>query len=301
MFAVAGKGCDRCTRYASVKVVFFVVWDSAVLSQVKGVGLQVKRRRFRAILADLDGTLYFKKKPFPWAAKTVQDWKEAGFLVRFLTNTDSKSVHTLHQELREMGLCVPEEELFTPVTALFEFLKSNPGKRCYCLLSEELGGEFAACAGQHFDEADYVIVGDFRENVRYSTLNTAFRYLMSGADLIALQKGRYFVAPDGPSLDTGSFVALLEFASGKTARVFGKPSADFFQMALNQLGCPPEEAIVIGDDTTTDIAGAGEIGAYSVLVRTGKFKEADLLAAPVRPDAVLDSAHDLLAHLGLSA
>lgn len=256
------------------------------------------KRRFQAILADLDGTLHFKRMLFPWAADVVQEWKQAGFLVRFMTNTDSKSTRTLQQELQAMGLSISEEELFTPVTAMREFLGANPGKSCYCLLSEELAGVPRA-HNQPCDRVDYVIVGDFRESVRYSTLNTAFRHLMSGADLIALQKGRYFAAPDGPSLDTGSFVALLEFASGKTARVFGKPSADFFRMALNQLNCLPEEAIVIGDDVTTDIAGAREIGAHSVLVRTGKFDETDLAMSPAKPDAVLDSAQDLLTYISI--
>ncbi len=263
--------------------------------------MQVRAGRgFEAILADLDGTLYFKKKLFPWAARTVREWKQAGFQVRFLTNTDSKSVRTLQRVLGEMGLTVPEDELFSPAVALLEFLEADPGKTCHFLLSEDLAGQIAlAESGPRSEKVDYVIVGDFRESVAYETLNTAFRHLMSGADLIALQKGRYFATPEGPSLDTGSFVALLEFASGKIARVLGKPSADFFRMALESLGCAPEKAIVVGDEIATDVRGAKEAGAFSVLVRTGRFSEAELVSSPVKPDLVIDSARDLLEALAV--
>ena len=54
-------------------------------------------------------------------------------------------------------------------------------------------------------------------------MNHDFRCLMEGADLIALEKDRYWMAPDGISLSAGPFVAALESATGETATVVGKP------------------------------------------------------------------------------
>ena len=62
----------------------------------------------------------------------------------------------------------------------------------------------------------------------FRSLNHAFRLLMDGAELIALQKSPYWVSAEGVLLDCGAFVALLEHASNKTAKVMGKPSELFF-------------------------------------------------------------------------
>ena len=54
----------------------------------------------------------------------------------------------------------------------------------------------------------------------------------------------------------------------------------------------PKDVWMIGDDIHADIGGAQQAGLKGVLVRTGKFREADLDGA-VRPDQVLNSVADL--------
>jgi ribonucleotide monophosphatase NagD (HAD superfamily) len=58
------------------------------------------------------------------------------------------------------------------------------------------------------------VVGDLGERFGYRVLNQAFRELLDGAELVALQKNRYWRTPDGLSLDVGPFVAALEYATG---------------------------------------------------------------------------------------
>ncbi|WP_287323374.1 HAD-IA family hydrolase, partial [Mesorhizobium sp.] len=83
---------------------------------------------------------------------------------------------------------------------------------------------------------------------------------------------RTFRDADGElSLDAGPFVAALEFASLKRATVLGKPSSEFFLSALASMDCPPDQAIMVGDDAEADIAGALSAGlSGALLVRTGK-------------------------------
>lgn len=68
---------------------------------------------------------------------------------------------------------------------------------------------------------------------------------MNGASLIAIHEGRYYKRPDGLSLGPGAFVKGLEYATNTKAEVIGKPTAEFFRAALEDI--PPEEAIMIGD------------------------------------------------------
>jgi HAD superfamily hydrolase (TIGR01458 family) len=112
------------------------------------------------------------------------------------------------------------------------------------------------------------------------------------ATLVTLGMTRYWLAADGISLDVAPFVAALEHATGRKAIVFGKPDARFFLAACETLGLAAGEVLMIGDDIDADVGGAQAAGLKGALVKTGKFRPADL-EGTVRPDAVLDSIAEL--------
>ncbi len=135
-----------------------------------------------------------------------------------------------------------------------------------------------------------VIVGDAGEAFSYSALNEAFRLLLEGAELLALAPNRTFKDADGKlSLDAGPFVTALEFASQKQALILGKPSSAFFLSALASMNCPVAEAVMVGDDAETDVAGGLRAGlAHALLVRTGKFRPGDEDRFSPGPTATVD-------------
>lgn len=124
--------------------------------------------------------------------------------------------------------------------------------------------------------------------------------VMGGAELVALQRNRYWETGKGLDLDAGAFVAALEYATGQEATIVGKPSQAFFEAAAESMGADLANVAVVGDDITTDVAGAQRCGAAAVLVRTGKFREDDLSPAAPKPDLVLDSVASLPSALGVA-
>jgi HAD superfamily hydrolase (TIGR01458 family) len=118
---------------------------------------------------------------------------------------------------------------------------------------------------------------------------------VDGAQLLALQKNRYWRREDGLSLDAGPFVAALEYASGRSATVVGKPEREFFELALRELGLAPHEAAMVGDDAEADVAGAQIAGLKGIQVRTGKYRP----GVEGRPDLVLESFAGLPEALGV--
>jgi HAD superfamily hydrolase (TIGR01458 family) len=245
----------------------------------------------QALLIDLDGTVYFKGEPIQGAAEAIGELRRRGFRLLFLTNTDSQTRQQLAQRLNAMSIAIAENEILTCVQAGLAYVKEKRG-RAFCLMPKQLAAEFEAL-GRADEPVRYVVVGDPRQTASYAELNEAFRHVMAGAELIALQKGRFFFTPDGPNLDTGAIVALLEYASGRQAEVMGKPAAAFFRAALHQVGVDREQAAVVGDDVTSDIAGAIGMGMKSILVRTGKFGYQALSAASAQPTVIVDSLADL--------
>ncbi len=119
------------------------------------------------------------------------------------------------------------------------------------------------------------------------------RMILSGAEIIALEKDRTWMGNDGLMLSAGPFVTALEYATGKEASCAGKPSPAFFATALEGLGIPAPEVAMVGDDIETDIGGAQGCGMQGILVRTGKFREDTLTSSRVVPDLIIDSVADL--------
>src|SRR5947208_1976563 len=83
----------------------------------------------------------------------------------------------------------------------------------------------------------------------------ALAELELGADLYCLHKNRWWQTKRGPLLDSGAFVAGLEYAAGVDAIVLGKPSPAYFEAALAALDAEPQLTWMVGDDIESDIAG----------------------------------------------
>lgn len=251
----------------------------------------------RGILFDMDGVLYNAGTLIEGATEAVGWVRARGIPYRFVTNTTSRPRSALVEKVRSFGIPATEAEILTPAAVTVEWLRAHGEGEIALFLRSSTRREFAGLPCLEDDAesgASYVVVGDLGDLWDYKTLNRAFRLLHHNpqAQLIALGMTRYWLAPDGISLDVAPFVAALEHATGRKALVFGKPAAAFFQAAAESLGLPAADVLMIGDDIEADVAGAQAAGLRGALVRTGKFRSADL-DGPIAPDVTLDSIADL--------
>ena len=249
----------------------------------------------KGFLIDLDGVLYRGDQPIDGAQAAIELLVEKKYRFRFVSNTTRKCRKTISDRLARLGFEIPESSIFTPPLAAIARMNAAGKHRCMLLTTGDVDKDFEQwCIRSPENSAvDYVVIGDAGEKMTYNCLNSAFRAVINGAEIIALEKDRYWMAPDGLMLSAGPFVAALEFATGKTATVMGKPSKAFFEMALRDMDIRPDQAAMIGDDIITDIAGARKIGMRTILVRTGKFREDTLRSAVIKPTYVIDSIASL--------
>ena len=245
-----------------------------------------RRLRLAGLLIDLDGTLYVGDEPIPGAREAIDLLKASGFALGYVTNTTRKPRRLVRERLLALGFEVEEPEIFTPARAAAG--KIGAGS-CFSVVDDSLLEDLAE-VNLTEDEPDYVLVGDLGEDFTYARLNPAFRHLMQGAELLALQKNRFWRTEGGMSLDAGPFVAALEYATGKGASVVGKPERSFFQLALEDLGLSADEVGVVGDDAEADVVGAKRAGLLGIQVRTGKWQAATDTG---EADLVIDSIADL--------
>src|SRR5918997_2352643 len=233
----------------------------------------------KGLMLDLDGTLYVGEEPVAGAREAVGALAASGLALRYVTNTTRMPRRAVVERMRTLGFLVEEDEVFTPAWAASRLIG---GRSCLALVDESLHEDLGEVRLTE-DSPEVVLVGDLGEDFTYARLDAAFRCLMEGAELVALQKNRYWHSGDGLSLDAGPFVAALEYASEKGADVVGKPEESFFRIALEDMGLGAHEVAMVGDDAEADIAGAKKAGLWGIQVRTGKWRpggdvgEADLV------------------------
>jgi HAD superfamily hydrolase (TIGR01458 family) len=254
-----------------------------------------------ALLIDLDGVLYIDDEPVTGAREAVARLRAAGLALCFVTNTTSHSRAQTLAKLDRLGFDVSPDELVTPATLAVRECLARGHRRALLVLNEEVKEDFAELIEDDGTRAEAVIVGDLGAAFGYDVLNRAFRAVMDGAHLVALQKNRYWLRADGLSLDVGPFVAALEYATRRDAVVVGKPARSFFELVLSEFDAEPGAAAMVGDDVESDVGGALAAGLAGVLVRTGKYRDDALRASGIQPTAILDSIADLPALLGVKA
>lgn len=225
----------------------------------------------KGVLLDLSGTLHVGDTPIPTALSAVRRLEEAGVPLRFVTNTSRKTRKMLHKDLCQMGFTMPREHIFTGALAVRRYLEQHK-LRPHLLVHRNLAAEYD---GLDRDNPDAVVVGYAEDEFTFHNMNLAFRHLKAGAQLLATGRTRYFEGTDGLVLDAGPFIAALEYAAETKALVLGKPSADFFVAAAAELGLPPSDCIMVGDDAEADVAAAVSAGLQAILVQTGKFRKGD--------------------------
>jgi len=258
-----------------------------------------------AYLLDLDGTLYASGAAIPGAVEAIDRLRTAGIPFRLVTNTTSRSRGMLVERLRHYGFMVGEPDILTATLAGAELARGEgllriapfvPKPALTDLAGLELvGGTSGRPTAAAPGAPAAVIVGDLGDRWTYGLLQEAFDYVMAGARLIALSRDRYWLRDGRLALDAGPFVAALEYASGGTALVAGKPSQIFFRAGLRSLGATdPGSVAMVGDDLWSDVEGGQRAGLQGWLVRTGKFHEETLHSSGITPDRVLASVAELV-------
>ncbi len=253
-----------------------------------------KRLNVKGFLIDLDGVLYVGDRAVEGASRMIDTLHEQGFTCRFVSNTTRKSRGTIAARLSAMGFDIPERDIFTPPLATVAYMNHTGRHRFELLTTGDVYKDFPPpCTDADTAPRDYVIVGDAGDQFTYEHLNRVFRQIIAGAELLALERDRYWMAGDGLALSAGPFVAALEFATGTVANIMGKPSPAFFRLALEDMHLAATEVAMVGDDILTDISGAQASGIQGILVRTGKFRKEMVDRSGVIPSRIIGSVTDL--------
>ncbi len=245
------------------------------------------------LLLDIDGVLHVGEEPIAGAVEALEELRALAAGLRLITNTTSKPRALIVERLWGMGFRIGGAEVITPAATALAHCRERGYERVLMMVPEGLREDLAGLREARIGEQPQaVVLGDLGSGFTADVLDVAFRALLDGAELIALQHNRYWRSADGLVMDVGAYAAALEYAAGVEATIVGKPSPELFAAALDEIrGRGP--ALMVGDDIEGDIGGALDSGLEAILVRTGKYRPETVAASDIEPSATIDSIADL--------
>ena len=240
----------------------------------------------RALLLDLDGVIVVAGEAVPGSPEAIAELEARGFPYRIVTNTSAVSRATLHAGRAKIGAPIPASRFQSALSASAAWTARHfPGAPLYVLASEDAQTEFAGQrlltheeAGTRGASAAAVVIGDLPEEVTFDNMNRAFRLVRNGAVLVGMHQNPWWLTPEGPTLDSGAFVAGLEFATETRARIVGKPHPEFFSVAITDLrrevgrDLARTDIAMVGDDVRSDVRAAQRVGLRGIFVLSGKHR-----------------------------
>lgn len=239
------------------------------------------------ILADQDGVWFVENEPVPGAHEALARIRERALPLRIISNTTTRTSEELAAKMCRMGMQVEPREVISPPRVAAQMLRARRVKSAKLVVSDAIRGEFGGI--EESQHPDVIVIGDIGERWSYALMNELFQMVVGGAEIVALHRGRYWQVAEGLKLDIGAFIAGLEYATGSIATVVGKPSPAMFKAAVDDMGLAAEDVVMIGDDVHHDVHGAQRAGIRGVLVKTGKYRDALVASAGIKPDLVIDS------------
>jgi len=253
----------------------------------------------KALVLDMDGTFFLGESLLPGALELLDWLNEKGLKYSFLTNNTSNSKTDYVKKLTKLGVRPEDARIYTAGDATISYLKANhPDQKVFLVGTKSLKTSLLEAGIKLVDADPDVLVLGYDTELTYQKLVDFCLYLREGLPYIATHPDLNCPSPLGPLPDIGSFMALIQTSTGRSADVvLGKPNAAIIEALARDWQLPISELLMVGDRLYTDIALGQTSGVKTALVLTGESKREDLANAIFQPDIVCENLTDLLQYL----
>ncbi|ERG95583.1 HAD-IIA family hydrolase [Haloquadratum walsbyi] len=259
----------------------------------------------RGIIFDVDGTVVRGSEPLPGAVSGVMTVADRGLQRLFVSNNPTEPPTAYEHRLENAGFAVDATEVLTAGTVTKRYLLEHHNNDSIAVVGEAGLFELLAADGlsvtdiQAYDSkiksSPDVLVASIDRSFDYNTLSTCLK-ILADDDVTFLGTDPDIVIPaaEGDIPGSGAIIGAIANVTGRDpVAVLGKPSKIARKMAINRLGLPPENILVVGDRLDTDIALGNKAGMQTVLVETGVTDAADTEDSSIDPDHIIPSLGEL--------
>ena len=243
--------------------------------------------RFDHVLLDQWGALHEGKALFPEARDCVLALHAAGKRVLILSNSGKRAADNL-QRLDRMGLAPNTYDgVVTSGEVTWLGLRDGSkapfaglGRRCLLIAR---GNDRSVIDGLDLtvaadvDQADFILLAGLDDAA--ANLETWRAVLTKAAarklPMLCANPDLTMFGPDGGLLPAPGALARSYEQLGGSVAYLGKPHRPIFTAALEALGNPAKDrVVVIGDSLDHDILGGRDVGILTLLITSGVHREA---------------------------
>ncbi|PIO69522.1 HAD hydrolase, family IIA [Teladorsagia circumcincta] len=260
--------------------------------------------KFETILLDADGTLWEEDAPIPGAVDFVCALREAGKRIIIVSNNPNRSMDEYLSRIEKMGFQgITEENVINPGIVMATYFRDRPDyarQPVYLLGNEHVkntlesignvccfgtGPELERNSAQDLLMKPKAVVSSREPYLSYSKIMKAAFFLKRGEVEFLVTDEDFALPVPSPGTElprSGHPSRIVQAASGRTPKVFGKPHRPMGDFLKKKGHINPEKTVMIGDRLETDIQFANENGFTSCLVLTGVHSLEDVKKAEQR-------------------
>ncbi|REF01193.1 HAD-IIA family hydrolase [Thermomonospora umbrina] len=237
-------------------------------------------------LLDLDGVVYVGHHPVPGAAEALEKARADGQRLAFVTNNASRTPSAVAALLTRVGVPASAEDVVTSAQAAATLLAGRLPAGARVLVVGGMGLRQALRARgltpvSTAAERPAAVVQGYDPGLSYGSIAEGARAVGQGALFVGSNGDLTIPGGDGtPRPGNGSLLQVIRAATGVEPIVTGKPERPLHQESIDRTGA--RRPLVVGDRLDTDIEGANNGGADSLLVFTGVTDPLTALTAAPR-------------------
>ncbi len=243
---------------------------------------------------DLDGTLYLGDKLFDGVAELIELLKSNKKHFFFLSNNSSRSTTDYLIKLNRFNLNITKANIILSQHPTIDYLKTNNYKKIFLMGTTSLKEEFKLEGFELTEENPEILVLAFDQELTYARLVKATKFLLDNLPYIATHPDDRCPTEDGYIPDAGGIAALLEKATGRTPRVFGKPNKEMLTFKLKQLKMSEKDAVLFGDRLYTDMKMGINAGVTTCCVLSGETSLEMIKNSKNKPDLIINGIWEFL-------
>lgn len=230
----------------------------------------------KAIVFDLDGTLYFGESATEGALDTIAVLEE-NYRIFYLTNNSGKKRQEIVGKLNNMGFAATPQNTYCGSYAISSYLADKKITPVYVIGTGELVVDLIShgIRVKNSPAVSAVVVG-LDQFFSYEKIAIALEAIDKGAKLIVANTDASYPAENNHRLPgCGAMVAAIVAATGHAPDFHvGKPNTYMLELICKEHGFSPADICVVGDSIESDIQMAVNFGCQSILFNPeGAFPE----------------------------